>query len=242
MEKINFFFVVIGLVFITLQCKDNNDEIHNLPELPTALAEKLELSLTAPVLTNVPQNWTPPESPAKPVPAALERALSCNSQYRVPVIYPVTICFPIYEFPVDDFPIKMADHPLSAGMQEQDSLIQKRELAFYKLRSFKNKPLSPLYYCTVVAGPWIAEIEEYESCDHSISNTYRFIFDYPPNPFEYTWQAFGLDPIPLPEDMQVTGEISKVGEFCSCCGGRFMCHGICLPFGQDCRDQIPVGR
>jgi hypothetical protein len=113
------------------------------------------------------------------------------------------------------------------------------KVEYYKLNSLHGKKLNMISICTVYPGPWLVEVMEFESCYINQPNTYYFDFNYPPVSFSFSWQASSLEPIPLPDGMQIISEIGIVSEFCSCCGNRKMCHGICIPIEMECKDPIP---
>jgi hypothetical protein len=218
-------------LFLTLNCREENEIVKQLPELPEELSANLELARTAPVLqtgsVTAPVKPEPDTAGVAPVPR------TCVTKYWAQVIYPVSICYPPNVL-INDLDLKLAK--MQAEPADEDSA---NSTSFYKLSAFKGKSLTFPYFCTVKGGPWIAEVTRVTSCIFGEPAKNMMEIVGIPEPVVFVWYG-SLDD--YPKEVHLVGPFSQIGEeICNCCPGYVQCpDGSCKPITIGCGDPFPT--
>ncbi len=232
------FLLLIALSGLLYQCQTEESRlIEGLPELPEKYAEKLGPSPTSTALTNVLGSWEPTSNTEPPTAQAAGRVRSCNTLYRFSITYPIVHCQvpELYANLSMFLATNEEEKPEDMRYEDATTLV----VANYKLSAIDAKYLALPYYCRVDYGPYVAEVQKIEDCNVNVPNIYRFRFDHPINPVYFDWTAFSLEPIPLPDDMQIVSDIIEVSNYRTCCGAKYECRGACIPISQECGDLFP---
>lgn len=224
-----------------LGCDQTPNAIEKLPILPEEIASDLKLSLTTPMLTNIPETWNPILNyEQKKIAREPNISQSYNRIYRFSVVYGVTICYDHRLF------LPLVQNLEMAVSIDDTSSVHQRHLGeklmppkYYKLLSYNKKPFKRPLFCTVYGGPHMVKVNEIESCDPDLPNNYTLVFEYGVIKSEWTWQAYSLEPIPMPDNMEKISDIFLWTQVYNCCPEYKFCNGFCIPSNISCQQSTP---
>lgn len=216
--------------------KSTGNPFERLQELPAEMFEqggKLGLSEHAPVITVIPDKLPEPKPPTGTI-AGPNRSSYSIRHYYVQVIYPKLICYPQ---PEPEFSSAMRLQQNGDGIREgkRDLLAVSRTRLYYKLSRFDDRPLSPFWLCMVQYGPWLAVVEERESCTPGESS--RWLLSALSGEIELVWYGQWEDIPSYPNLQVIMNDLHLFDVQTLCCAGYHYCATTmgCIPTQVTCQ-------
>jgi hypothetical protein len=173
-------------------------------------------------------------------PAATSRVLTalapfkeCTITHSGFVTFPVRVCRS--PFPSPDPGEGTFGTDLGGGLQGTTTGLAERSA----VARFGDAHLASLSrFCTIVNGPWLADIEQHVPC--SIFEPDHFVLSIlgTPQPITFEWDGTLED---APDEVGALGNLSTSEPDCSCCGGLKLCpDGSCKPMSVPCETGVPA--
>lgn len=177
-----------------------DDLFRGLPELPQETFEAagiLERSQRGPFVTLRPHVPPLPKKPSAPAHGP-PKTSTTKQRYYTQAIYPRVFCYDPGEL-IEEMTLgEMASEPIPSGAgPPKDLKAAAPQERFYKLSTLKSGPLRRPLFCSVKAGPWLAEVWQTTSCIQGDSDRWDFaIIEIPEVAMTWWGQWEGMPAFP----------------------------------------------
>ena len=210
-----------------------------LPIEQLELSGALDWSRDSPCIKLRAAPVTAPSRPSDRSPSAsVKRSSYETRKYLGWTIYPHVVCSPVPDLEVlarIDTPREPKTTPKHP--RDLEGIAQLHH--FFKLTSFRGRPLATPWGCEVRYGPWFATILYRQSCDDDIPDSWTLTSHTPG--LQIQWSG-GVGDMPQVPNLSVVwdpnGQFEPGG---GCCPGYTMCPSIggCLHDSITCQPIVP---